>query len=365
MTALDFPPETDESLALHQADPLNGGPDLAALREAFVTPASRLFARNHGPVPRVDPAAFRLEIGGLVARELRLSLDELRRLPFVRQQATLQCAGNRRQELTAIAPIPGELPWGANAIGNGVWGGVPLSALLALAGVDPAAEHLAFEGLDEIERDDRRFAFGGSIPLATLAAAEVLLAYELNGAPLPARNGGPLRAVVPGVVGARSVKWLGRITVRDAPSDNYFQTRAYRLLSAADQRAGRDWAEAPMLHELWVNAAMCAPQRGELVAAGPLAVRGYAIAGLGAALLAVEVALDGGQWRPAAITEHGGPGVWSFWETEIELAPGPHALAVRATDSAGNVQPAAPFWNVKGYLNNGWHRIEIEALQGV
>jgi len=218
------------------AAPFNGGPppDLQ-IREAL-TPTPLFFVRNHGNIPAIDPAAYRLRVGGRVARPLELSLDDLRALPQHTVVAALQCAGNRRQEMLRLRDIPGEVPWHLEAVGNAEWRGPALADLLRLAGVAPDAGHVALTGLDDVERRGAVFGFGGSIPLAKALGSEVILALEMNGEPLAPAHGAPLRLVVPGVIGARSVKWLGEITVQDEPSDNYFQAVAYRLLppDAAD-----------------------------------------------------------------------------------------------------------------------------------
>jgi sulfite oxidase len=205
---------------VRQERPRNAGPELAALRAQVVTPNGLFFIRSHGDVPRVDPASFRLEVGGLVRRPLALTLAEIRARPARTATVTLECAGNRRGDLIAVEPIPGELPWGEDAIGNAFWTGTPLADLLAEAGPHPSASHVAFSGLDDVLRHGETFRFGGSIPLEKALAPEVLLAWEMNGVPLPPEHGAPLRAVVPGFIGARSVKWLSRIELRDTPSEN-------------------------------------------------------------------------------------------------------------------------------------------------
>jgi sulfite oxidase len=279
--------------------------------------------------------------------------------------ATLQCAGNRRTELMAVAPIPGELGWGAEAISTAKWGGVALRDILA--SVSPAtspatgASHVAFTGFDETERLGNRFQFGGSIPLEKAMSGEVLLAYEMNGAPLPPVHGAPLRVVVPGYIGARSVKWLSTITVQDEPSDNYFQAHAYRLFAPQVGPQDVDWESGLMLGELPVNSVICSPGDGGALAPGEVVVQGYAMAGGGRTLARVDLSGDGGRtWRTADLAGEG-RWAWRLWEGRLELPAGEHELVCRAWDSAAQTQPEHPahVWNFKGYANNAWHRVRI------
>jgi sulfite oxidase len=347
-------------LLVRQAEPFNGGPPPELLGRGFITPVELFFVRNHGGVPEVDAAAFRLEVDGLVERALSLSLADLGRLPRASLTATLQCAGNRRLELMAHAPIPHELPWGAEAIGNAEWSGVPLREVLAAAGPRPEARHAAFTGLDETERHGHRFAFGGSIPLAKALGAEVLLADAMNGRPLPPVHGAPLRAVVPGYIGARSVKWLARLTLREEPSENYFQAKAYRLFPPDFGPENVVWEEGLMLGESPVTSAILSPLAGEAVPAGRLAVRGWALAGGSRQVARVDVSADGGRsWKVATLGPDHADFAWRLWEAAIDLAPGEHEIACRAWDTAAQTQPerAAEVWNFKGYANNAWHRV--------
>ena len=168
---------------------------------------------------------------GVVERELDLSLATLREaLPEREVTATLQCAGNRRAGLVAIRDIPGEAPWGPGATGTATWTGVALADVLALAARCREAAHVGFDGADLCPEAKPAQRFGGSIPLDKACRPEVLLAWAMNGEPLPAVHGAPLRVVVPGYIGARSVKWLERIEVRTRPWQGYFQHVVYRLL---------------------------------------------------------------------------------------------------------------------------------------
>ena len=199
--------------------------------------------------------------------------------------------------------------------------------------------------------------FGASVPLRKALGDEVLLAWEMNGAPLPAAHGAPLRLVVPGWIGARSVKWLRRIELRDRPFDGWFQDVAYRLL-APGQEPGPGVGIA--LGEVALNADVLVPADGATVGPGPFEVRGYAHAGGDRTVARVDVSADGGRsWRQAELLEDLGRWAWRLWRAELALPPGEHELVVRAWDSAAATQPESPaaVWNPKGYVNNAWGRI--------
>src|ERR1700729_2704615 len=221
-----------DDLIVHENEPFNAETGLESLMDP-VTDTDAFYVRCHGAVPDIDRSAWRLRVDGMVERELSLSLETLRE-EFREQTvtATLQCAGNRRAGLIAVRDIPGEAPWGPGATGTATWTGVALADVLALAGPLGAASDVGFEGSDLSPEAKPAQQFGGSIPLDKASRPEVLLAWGMNGEPLPPVHGAPLRVVVPGYIGARSVKWVERITVQDHPSDNYFQATAYRLLPA-------------------------------------------------------------------------------------------------------------------------------------
>ncbi len=351
---------------IRSQEPLNGGPPLPALAATAMTPNDLFFVRNHGSIPQIDPAVFRLEIGGMVQRPLTLALADLRGLPRASVAATLQCAGNRRDELSAVAPTPGELPWGAEAISSAVWEGVPLREILRAAGIDTGATHVAFTSSDDVERSGRHFGFGGSLPLAKALAPEVLLADTMNGAPLPAEHGFPLRVVAPGYIGARSVKWLQTITLQTEPSDNYFQAHAYKLFPTDITAQNVDWQGGMMLGEQSLTSVICDPATGAKLAAGPVLLRGYAYAGGDRSVERVEVSADGGTcWQQAELLGQPERWAWRLWQARIDVPPGRHTLAVRAWDSAAQTQPSeiCQVWNFKGYMNNAWHRIAVEAVE--
>lgn len=364
---MTFPPPgpvRDPRLVQRDADGLNFGPPLDLLRQHPVTPAALFFTRSHARAPIVDPATFRLKVHGLVRQTLELSLAELvERFPAVSGTATLVCAGLRRDELIATRPIPGELPWSTDPISTGEWGGVALAAVIRAAQPLAEAKHVGFLGLDQVERHGHTFGFGGSVPLEKALGDETLLATQLNGAPLPVDHGYPLRGVIPGYIGARSVKWLSEIILLAEPSSNYFQAHAYRVLKEPDPADPRDVTKGEPLSSVVLNSVIVSPDHQARLRAGSLSVRGWALASSGRRVARVELSGDDGRnWHPATLqpVDRGG-WAWTLWDATLELPSGPHTLVVRAFDDDGGAQPAQlrDVWNAKGYANNAWHRVSV------
>jgi sulfite oxidase len=350
-------------LIVHEREPFNAETSLGALAEGPVTATAAFYVRGHGAVPEVDPATWRLEVRGLVERELDLSLVTLHEAFREREvTATLQCAGNRRAGLIAIRDIPGEAPWGPGATGTATWSGVALADVLALAGPLDAAAHVGFQGADVSPEASPAQRFGGSVPLDKARRREVLLAWAMNGEPLPPVHGAPLRVVVPGYIGARSVKWLRSIEVRATPWEGYFQHVVYRLLP----EDGTPGPGAGMpLGLVALNADVLSPADGATVAAGPVEVRGYAFAGGERYVARVDVSIDdAASWSQAELLDDLGPWAWRHWRTIVDLAPGEHEILVRAWDSSAATQPEdeAALWNPKGYVNNARPRIRVRAV---
>ena len=329
--------------------PLNAEPPLEALCRSHVTPTELFFVRSHSAVPAVSPETYRLKVGGEVREPLVLSLRDLRdRFPRAEVTATLACAGNRRSELSRLAPIAEAVPWGPGAIGNAVWAGARLADVLATAGIGAEARHVEFTGLDLPTVEGRAQAFDAAIPIEKALAPEVLLAYEMNGGPLPAEHGFPLRAVVPGYIGARSAKWLAEISVEREPSTGYFQSRDYAL-------------EGRPLAELALNSAFCGPVDAATAGGTSIEIAGWATARGGRLLERVEVSADGGRsWVPTVLEEHNGePWSWRLWRGNVSVGPDSPELVVRAWDGSGQPESLAAVWNDRGYMNNAWHRVEL------
>ena len=350
-------------LVVHEEEPFNAETGLAALAEAPITATDAFYVRNHDAVPMIDRSAWRLRVSGLVERRLDLSLATLREaLPEREVTATLQCAGNRRARLMAIRDIPGQHPWGPGATGTATWSGVALADLLALARPLPGAAHVGFEGADVCAEPEPPERFGGSIPLEKARREEVLLAWAMNGDPLLPVHGAPLRVVVPGYIGARSIKWLERIELRSEPWRGYFQHVAYRLLPE-DGTAGP--GRGIPLGVVALNADVLSPADGATVAAGPVEVRGYAFAGGERHVARVDVSVDGGaSWSQAELLDDLGRWAWRQWRATVDLPAGEHEIVVRAWDSSTATQPEdeAALWNPQGYVDNARPRVRVRAV---
>ncbi|GLW07276.1 sulfite oxidase [Microtetraspora sp. NBRC 13810] len=350
-------------MVVHEAEPYNAEPPRCALADRPLTPLDAFYGRNHGPIPELDTSGWRLTVDGLVDRPAELTLDDLRgRFPHREIAATLQCAGNRRAELLDVRGIPGEHPWGPGAISTARWTGVRLADVLAAAALRPEAAHVAFAAPDVSRIAVPPQPFGGSIPVAKAVAGEVLLAWAMNGEPLPAAHGGPVRVVVPGWIGARSVKWLQRITAQAEPSRNYFQATAYRILPAGADPAAAGPGDGISLGPVSLNCDILRPAPGDQLPPGPAEISGYAFAGDNRTVARVDVSTDGGAtWIQAELDAGNGPWTWRLWRAAVELPEGEAELVARAWDCTGTAQPESPgpLWNPKGYGNNSWARLRL------
>jgi sulfane dehydrogenase subunit SoxC len=330
----------------------NHGLPLEALRYDL-TPAGLHYLLTHYDIPVVDGAAFRLEVGGAVERPLSLSLEDLRDRERVAMPITFECAGNGR---ALMEPRPLSQPWLTEAVGTAEWAGTPLQPLLDEAGVTPAAVEALLTGLDTGVEAGMPQVYERSLPLADVDGA--LLAYEMNGAPLPPQHGFPLRLVVPGWYGMTNVKWLARITLLEEPYQGFQNTVAYRIYSAEGEPG------EPVTRML-PRSLMVPPgvpdflTRERHVQPGAVSLGGRAWSGYGP-IESVDVSTDGGKTFAAATLEPPlGEAAWRGWRFEWDAKSGEHVLCSRATDAAGNSQPLAAAWNLKGYANNEVERIAV------
>jgi DMSO/TMAO reductase YedYZ molybdopterin-dependent catalytic subunit len=327
---------------------------LEALRHD-ITPLGLHYLLIHFDIPHVDVGAWRLRVGGEVSRPLELTLADLQGRPARTLAVTMECAGNGRALMTA--PRAPSQPWLQEAVGTAEWTGTPLAGVLADAGLRPGAREVVFTGLDRGVQGDVEHAYERSLPLDDATGDEVLLAWAVNGRPLPPQHGFPLRLVVPGWYGMTHVKWLGAITVVDEPFRGWQQEIAYRLGS-------EDEPGEPVTRML-PRSLMVPPgipdflTRARFVEAGPCPLQGRAWSGCGE-VERVEVSTDGGEtWADAALGEPVSEHAWRGWSFVWDAEQGAHELCCRAIDAAGNTQPLAPPWNEGGYCNNAVQRIAV------
>lgn len=361
----DSPAESDSPLIVRSQGPLNAEPPLDQLIKNWITPTELFYVRSHAATnPEVDVETFRLTVDGSVEKPLALSLSELsERFKATEVTATMCCAGNRRDEHSRIKPVDG-VQWSAGALGNAKWGGVRLADVLQHAGIKGDAKHVCFEGLDRHEKSGKEIIFGGSVPLDRVLAddplGDVLIATTMNGQPLTADHGAPVRTVVPGFIGARSVKWLSRIHVSDQPSDNYYITSAYRLISESTPAA---WQAADILYELPLQSVICTAKEVMNKKRSQLEVKGYAMAPghAGRKVARVELSIDGGKtWTSAEMLGKPQPYCWQFWTARLRHRKPVERVLVRAIDSTWQMQPEQVEWNAKGYMYNAWYGMKIE-----
>ena len=333
----------------------NHGMPLEALRHE-ITPIGLHYLLIHYDIPVVDPAAWRLEVGGLVERPLELSLEQLRARPRVSAAVTMECAGNGR---ASLSPRPLSQPWLLEAVGTAEWTGTPLAPLIEECGLATAAIELVFTGIDRgIEGGVEQF-YERSLALEDALADDVLLAYEANGQPLPPQHGYPLRLVVPGWYGMTSVKWLRSITAVAEPFEGYQQAQGYRMMRSADDPG------TPVAR--MVPRSLMAPpgipdfmSRRRFLELRPVRLEGRAWSGLGA-IERVDVSVDGGgTWMGAELAPQPSARAWRGWACVWEPpAAGDYELCSRAVDSAGHEQPISAEWNLKGYANNSVQRVAV------
>ena len=351
-TLIDGPDITRQELQLAVR---NHSMPLEALQYA-ITPVGLHYLLIHFDVPAVDPASWALTIGGKVRHPMRLDLNQIKARPSVTIAVTLECAGNGRARMS---PRPLSQPWLAEAVGTAEWTGTPLAALLDEVVPLSQSGDVVFTGIDRGIQGDIEQQYERSLPLADCRRDEVLLAYEINGRPLPPQHGFPLRLIVPGWYGMAHVKWLRGITVLDGDFGGYQQATAYHL-RLSDEDAG-----VPVTRML-PRALMIPPgipdfaSRVRFLAPSRQVLTGRAWSGC-AEVTRVEVSADGGRtWNAAALGDGPSEFAWRPWTFEWDATEvGEYELCVRATDAAGNVQPTAQSWNREGVQNNSVQRVTV------
>ena len=327
----DRVPERD--LLVLSDEPLNAETKLETQREPIV-PAGRHYVRTHFGIPK---GPREILITGTVRKPISMTLDEIRMLPSRTLAVTLECAGNGRKFLQP--PAPGE-QWGLGAVGTAEWTGAALRSFMERAWLPEAVEVL-FRGADEgVPKDlGRRIAYERSLPIDIARGHDVLVAYAMNGKPIPPEHGGPLRLLVPGWYGMASVKWLAEIQVLDRPFAGFFQKDRYVI-------------DGRPLRGIEPRAVITSPADGMDVSRGPLDIRGYAWSGR-APLARIDLTTSEGTPLGSTTVPPDAPAfAWQEFSFRLSLDPGEHILVARATDRDGNTQPLSPRWNTLGYANN-------------
>jgi len=332
----------------------------AALADVgYHVPVDRFFVRNHTSTPIVDGAAWHLEVfgAGLRGDPATFTLRQLKSLPSVTRSVTVECAGNGRSYFTSQqGQTVSGTAWGLGAVGVARWRGVRLSTVLRLAGLSSRAVDVQASGLDP------NFVTGGvdlgpvRRPLPVRKALDdVILAYEMNGSPLPADHGAPVRLIVPSWIGIANIKWVGRIEVSDAPLFSPWNTQFYRFFGPEFPTDGQpfDRQSVKSAFELDPGAVLTAGRATRLTG------RSWSASGR---IKHVEVSTDGGaRWRRARPVGPSIDDAWQRWELDWRPAAGEHVLLARATDVHGNTQPDVARFNTLGYLFDAVVKVPVSA----
>lgn len=370
-------PDRHPGLIFHNNKPCNAELPSELMMDSWLTPNAVWFIRHHHPVPVIDQEKFRLVIEGEGAKRVDLTLEDIKSRFLKREVATtIQCGGNRRSELDKVCKTSG-IGWGVGAVSTAKWGGVYLrEVLMHCAGVSLEAvewsgiKHVVFHGIDDMQ---------ASIPIekALSPYGDVLLAYEMNGEPLPAEHGAPVRVVVPGVVGVRNVKWVGRICTSKVEAEGPWQRGiAYKGFSPMIKDVkGVDLDNVLSIQEMPVQSIIVSPKPGATVELDDLELKGFAWSGGGRSIVRVDVSLDGGKTWIEAEAKEGKEQhptrawAWTFWEATVPIPPELIGKEIdvlcRATDSSYNTQPERPepIWNLRGLNCNCWHHVKIKHVE--
>lgn len=352
---------------------------LHLLREHYITPKEIIYNRMHFPVSgsrawtaTIEPTHFKewtIDVSGLVERPRTLTRDELAKMEQAKLVAVMQCAGNGRAYYAAKAKCPGG-QWHHGGMANLEWEGVPLRSVLKALdlGISPDVRYLTANGADNPPvRKGQDFI--KSYPIEHPALDHALLALKLNGEPIPAIHGGPVRLVIPGFYGNMSVKFVKQLLLETEQSPSSFQSKAYRVPNqsvepGAMSVADFTWQNSTPTYGFKIMSVIFAPLAEDSVKAGAVTVHGVAWNDGMAPVTDVRVSADGGKsWKSADLEQPPSPFAWYQWKTNFTLDKGEHELMVRAVDADGNSQPldGTARWNPKGYEWNGVDRVKVTA----
>jgi DMSO/TMAO reductase YedYZ molybdopterin-dependent catalytic subunit len=333
------------------------------LLDSFITPLDRFYVRCHMTVPTIDASTWTLKVDGEVASPLSLSLDELKKLPATTITMTLECAGNGR---SFFDPAVAGIQWEKGAVGTARWTGVRLADILKRAGAKATGLNVVMAAADRPLGTMPPFV--RQVPIAKATHPDTIVAYAMNGEPIPVPHGAPVRAVIPGWEGAYSVKWLTTLTVIDKEFDGFWVASGYRYpTKRVAPGAAVDPKDTAPLRGLVVKSLITQPSGGEIFKPGAVSIAGFAWAGEND-ITRVDISSDNGvSWQPAKLVGEQARYSWRRFEFSLNAAKPESVLILsRATDSKGNVQPAVSQWNPSGYLWNQYDavRIDIQGAKG-
>ncbi|KAI1775902.1 molybdopterin binding oxidoreductase [Hypoxylon cercidicola] len=357
--------------------PYNGEPPKRLVTAQPITPNPLHFVRNHGGIPSIDPSAWFLRLDGLVKEPKKLTLSDLQdesKFPRMERIVTIQCSGTRRIEQISLYAGEGDeminAPWAEGAIGTARYVGVSLKKVIKYCGgLHDAAKHLELAGADTYFKMNEVMNYVISVPYSKVKAHEVMLVWEMNGEPLPKIHGAPLRAVVLGYIGARSVKWLYRITAIPEPTRAPVQSREYLYFNQQVGKHNQKWIDGIQIQEMPVSSAIMSPWNKQVVVhEGQIEIKGWAYSGGGHWPERVEVSADGGfSWYAVPIenmsTKH--KFAWRIWHTWLPCdIEGWIEVVVRCWDNSLNTQPTEPrnTWNWGLHVTSSAHRIKIYSV---
>ncbi|KAB8067938.1 Oxidoreductase, molybdopterin-binding domain-containing protein [Aspergillus leporis] len=351
--------------------PLNREPPIKKLVSSFLTPDDVSYDRNHGPIPHLSADTHTVRVDGYVSDSLSLSIRQLQ-TEFLQHEVVcaLECAGNRRHTMRTMLKEVQGIDWGDAAVMNCKWKGPSLRDVLLRAGVTSDPSHKLYVAFScyqvECQEDDW---FGSSVELERCLDEDkdVILALEMNGFPLTPNHGYPVRVVLPGVAGARWVKWVDHVTVQDHESSNFYQQRDYKVLppDAVDSASAEPyWGRTPAMCDTPINSVVGVPEDGETVTlseTGTLEVKGYAVPhGADGPVTRVQVSVDEGRsWVDAEIGDSSKETKWCWvlWRASVRVEKGAgRVILSRAFDTGGNVQQEHSQWNLRGVGYNGYGR---------
>ncbi|TFK47686.1 molybdopterin binding oxidoreductase [Heliocybe sulcata] len=359
--------------------PYNGETKFEDLMKEKLTDNSLHFVRNHGGVPYIDEDALEISIGGLVKQPVKITMKDLKdstKFPQAEVTITLQCSGTRRREQIEQYPGDGDelinAPWGEGAIGTAVYKGVPLKQVLKIAagGVLPECQHIELIGADTYFKKGEVYNYAVSVPYRTVLMNErVLLAWEMNGKPLPKIHGFPLRAVVAGYIGARSTKWLYKINALAEPSMGPVQRQEYLYYTPQLGKQNVTYSNGFSIQDMPVSSAILSPtDKSVIIHDGHIELQGWAYSGGGNWVERVEVSPDGGhvwyQVDPDDMTEKHYY-AWRLWKTKLPVdAEGWLEFCVRTWDSSCNTEPTfvRSAWNWDLHVTSSAHRIKVYSV---